>query len=65
MANPLEDRLSQLRSQFDSGKRELEKLQRQENDLQTTLLRISGAVQVLEEEIQKAKSQDQSQGQSS
>lgn len=62
MANPLEDRLSQLRNQYDSGRKDLEKLQQQQNDLQVTLLRISGAVQVLEEEIMKAKNQQQSQG---
>lgn len=55
MANPLEERLSQLRSQYDEGQKELEKLQQKQNELQITLLRVSGAVQVLEEELAKAK----------
>jgi predicted nucleic acid-binding Zn-ribbon protein len=55
MSNPLEDRLNQLKNQYSSGQKELEKMQQKENDLQVTLLRISGAVQVLEEELNKIK----------
>jgi hypothetical protein len=55
MSNPLEERLSQLKSQFSSGQKELEKMQEKQNELQVTLLKISGAVQVLEEELTKAK----------
>jgi hypothetical protein len=58
MGNPLEDRLSQLKSQFSSGQKELEKIQNKQNELQVTLLKISGAVQVLEEELTKAKQSD-------
>ncbi len=54
MANPLEERLTQLRSQYEAGQKELEKLQKRENELQISLLRVSGAVQVLEEELAKA-----------
>jgi DNA repair exonuclease SbcCD ATPase subunit len=57
--NPLEERLSQLKSQYESGRKQLEQLQQRENEIQVTLLKISGAVQVLEEEIQKAQSQQQ------
>lgn len=57
--NPLEERLTQLRSQYESGRKQLEQLQQKQNDLQVTLLRISGAVQVLEEEIQKSQGQQQ------
>jgi hypothetical protein len=55
MSNPLEERLTQLKSQYSSGQKELEKMQQKENELQVTLLRISGAVQVLEEELGKIK----------
>jgi chromosome segregation ATPase len=55
MSNHLEERLSQLKSQFSSGQKELEKMQQKQNELQITLLKISGAVQVLEEEITKEK----------
>jgi len=56
-ANPLEIRLKQLKSQYEQGQHELEQLQKKENELQVTLLRVSGAVQVLEEEIEKGKQQ--------
>lgn len=59
MGSPLEDRLSQLKSQFSSGQKELEKLQQKQSELQTTLLRVSGAVQVLEEEIVKEQQRQQ------
>ncbi len=59
MANPLEERLTQLKSQYAAGQRELEQLQKREHELQTTMLRVSGAVQVLEEEIEKAKKPQQ------
>ena len=55
MNNPLEERLSQLKSQYAAGERELEQLQQREKELQSTLLRVSGGVQVLEEEIEKAR----------
>ena len=61
MGNPLEDRLSQLKSQYTSGQKELDKLHQTENDLQVTLLRISGGIQVLEEEIAKAQQSSQRQ----
>lgn len=60
--NPLEERLTQLRSQYDTGRKQLEQLQQKQNEIQVTLLKISGAVQVLEEEIQKSQSQQQEQG---
>jgi len=63
MGNHFEDRLSELRSQYEAGQRELEKLQQRQNDLQVTLLRISGAVQVLEEELSKENQPDKSQQQ--
>ncbi len=61
MGNPLEDRLSQLKSQYTSGQKELDNLHQKENDLQVTLLRISGGIQVLEEEITKAQQSSQRQ----
>ena len=61
MGNHFEDRLSELNSQYEAGQRELEKLQQRQNDLQVTLLRISGAVQVLEEELSKEKQPEKQQ----
>jgi chromosome segregation ATPase len=63
MGNHFENRLSELRSQYETGQRELEKLQQRQNDLQATLLRISGAVQVLEEELSKEKQSEKGQQQ--
>jgi predicted nucleic acid-binding Zn-ribbon protein len=59
--NPFEDRLAQLKSQYDAGQKELDNVRQKENDLQVTLLRISGAVQVLEEELTKIKQSQQQQ----
>ncbi len=63
MGNHFEDRLSELKSQYESGQKELEKLQERQNDLQVTLLRISGAVQVLEEELSKENKPDRNRQQ--
>jgi len=45
----LERRLSELRSEFDSGRRLDAALQPRLSDVQQTMLRVSGAIQVLEE----------------
>lgn len=45
----LEERLEQLRSELDKGQKMLGDLQAQETELQQKLLRISGAIQVLDE----------------
>jgi peroxiredoxin len=45
----LETRLGTLRKEFETGQAELEKVERQRTYLRETMLRISGAIQVLEE----------------
>ena len=45
----LEKRLQELRSEFKAGEAQLEELDRRRAQLRDTLLRISGAIQVLEE----------------
>ena len=47
--NLLESRLSQLKSEFESGQTMLNETNKKRSDLEATLLRISGAIQVLEE----------------
>lgn len=47
----LEKRLSELRAELEKGNRELERLDRRRQDLRDQMLRISGAIQVLEELI--------------
>ena len=54
MQEQLEKRLAELREEFDKGKKKLEGLEAETTELRHALLRISGAVQVLQEEIQKA-----------
>jgi prefoldin subunit 5 len=45
----MEQRLQELRREFKIGEAQLEELDRQRARLRDTLLRISGAIQVLEE----------------
>lgn len=49
MREQLEQRLQTLRSEFALGQQKLAELEAQEANLRQTLLRISGAIQVLEE----------------
>jgi prefoldin subunit 5 len=45
----IQQRLDMLRSEYEKGQRQLEALERQRQEVRDTLLRISGAIQVLEE----------------
>ena len=54
MREQLEQRLGELKAEFESGQRQLAELDAQAAQLRQTLLRISGAIQVLEEELSKA-----------
>jgi len=49
----LEERLNRLKSEFESGQKMLADLDAKANNLRETLLRISGAIQVLEEELKE------------
>lgn len=49
MKSQLEARLTELKSEFDAGKNMLADLEKKRTDLEATMLRISGAIQVLEE----------------
>jgi predicted nuclease with TOPRIM domain len=53
MRERLEQRLSDLKSEFEAGQRMLAELEAKQANLKETLLRISGAIQVLEEELGK------------
>lgn len=52
MKEKLEQRLTELKVEFESGQKMLADLETQQANLKTTLLRISGAIQVLEEMLQ-------------
>jgi predicted nuclease with TOPRIM domain len=49
MREQMQTRLEALRKEFETGQAELEKVERQRTHLRETMLRISGAIQVLEE----------------
>ncbi|MPN22690.1 hypothetical protein SDC9_170073 [bioreactor metagenome] len=51
MKQQLEQRLKELRDQFESGQKMMADLESKQANLRDTLLRISGAIQVLEELI--------------
>lgn len=53
MREQLEKRLEELRAEFESGQKMLNELETKRENLRQTLLRISGAIQVLEEELGK------------
>ena len=44
-----DDRLSQLKKEFEKGQMELARLEQRRQEICATMLRISGAIQVLEE----------------
>jgi predicted nuclease with TOPRIM domain len=54
MQEQLEQRLQQLKSEFEAGQKMLAELEAREASVRETLLRISGAIKVLEEQLTKA-----------
>ena len=55
MREKLEARLEELRRQFDQGRQRLDEMKAEAADLRQTLLRISGAIQLLEETLEEQK----------
>jgi predicted nuclease with TOPRIM domain len=53
MKEQLEKRLAELKAEFESGQKVMVDLETKQSNLRDTLLRISGAIQILEEEIGK------------
>ena len=51
MREKLEKRLQQLKAEFESGQKVLADLETKQANVRETLLRIQGAIQVLEEEL--------------
>jgi predicted nuclease with TOPRIM domain len=54
MRTQLEHRLQSLKTEFEAGQKMLSELEAKQMNLRETLLRISGAIQVLEEELSLA-----------
>ncbi len=51
MKEQLEQRLEALRAEFEAGQKMLAELEAKQTNLRDSMLRISGAIQVLEEEL--------------
>ena len=51
MKKQLEKRLKELKTEYESGQKMLADLESKAANLRNTLIRISGAIQVLEEEL--------------
>jgi predicted nucleic acid-binding Zn-ribbon protein len=58
MREQLQRRLDALKKEFSAGKARATELEQQQTTLHQTLLRISGAIQVLEEELKDAQDKD-------
>ena len=54
MKTQLENRLKQLESEMKTGEEQLQQIEEKKATLERTILRISGAIQVLKEELEKA-----------
>jgi len=54
MRKQLEQRLEQLKLEFESGQKLLLDLEARQTEVKNTLLRMQGAIQVLEEELAKS-----------
>ena len=55
MEDQLKNRLNALKAEFETGQKALAELESRVEDLKNTLLRISSAIDVLEEEMGKEK----------
>ncbi|KFA94820.1 hypothetical protein [Archangium violaceum] len=65
MRQQMEERLAQLKSELQNGERMMSELSSKQLTLQQTLLRISGAIQVLEELLAQSASIPPGSGSSS
>ena len=59
MKEQLKKRLAELKAEFASGQKAMAELETKQVNLRDTLLRISGAIQILEEEIAKANEEEE------
>ncbi len=61
MKEKLEKRLEQLKAELDSGQKVLTELEAKQSNVTQTLLRISGAIQVIEELLEPESTPDSEQ----
>lgn len=57
MKNKIEQRLAALKAEFESGQKMLRELEAKQANLKQTVLRISGAIQVLEELLEETEAE--------
>ncbi|HZN94704.1 MAG TPA: hypothetical protein VFB81_18445 [Myxococcales bacterium] len=62
MREQLQKRLEELRAEFEKGKATLQDLEARTASVREMMLRLSGAIQVLQEELDKLGPQDASPG---
>lgn len=62
MQDELRKRLDELKKEFEVGQNRLRELDAEQAHVRETLLRISGAIQVLQELSDSAKDEDQADG---
>lgn len=60
MQEKLQQRLQSLKTEYEAGQKMLAELEAKQANLRDTLLRISGAIQVLEETLSEANESDPS-----
>ena len=53
MKDQIENRMRELQAEFDSGKKAVVELESKQVNIRNTMLRISGAIQVLEELLEE------------
>jgi len=56
MKEQMETRIKELKAELESGQKAMEELELKHTNITYTLLRINGAIQVLEELVQKEES---------
>jgi len=62
MQEQIQQRLTQLKAEFEEGQKMLADLEAKQVNLRQTLLRISGAIQVLEELLMQSRSSGENNG---
>ena len=58
MKEQIKERIEQLKAEYESGQKMLADLEIQESNIRSTMLRIIGAIQVLEELLAKAEEEE-------
>ena len=61
MKEKLEKRLKELREEFETGRKMLAEIETKRGDLEQNMLRISGAIQVLEEELKPVRTGEETE----